>query len=372
MGYRETVFVLPGFPPAIVRGHHEGPMKPLLLQVSLVLVAVLAFGADASAEARGPLVVADVDADIDDISALAYLCQEHKLGRIELAAVTVTNAGVGFPGSAIQHVRCTLEACGLPDIPVAEGSREVANLAAPAMREGIESILSRVFDGCTQSTEPSAVSAPQLLADLLREHESVRVVTLGPVGNVAEALKLAPELERHVESVYAMGGALYVPGNMCCGLESQYDNTQELNIMADAASAQALIETLSPRKLFLVPLDATQDVPVTQEFAGRLDALRAGSVLATPELGLVSSILSQPEVRFGIGFGLLYWWDPLTVVAATRPGVVPFEPRSLEVVQDGPSLGRTMPSSQGTPVRVGFRANQGRFEKLFLDTLQGR
>jgi inosine-uridine nucleoside N-ribohydrolase len=347
-------------------------MKSLLLQAFMVLVAVLMPGADASAEARGPVLVADVDADLDDISALAYLCQEHKLGRIELAAVTVTNAGVGSPGSAIQHVRCTLEACGLPDLPVAEGSREVPNLVSPFMREGIKALLARVFDGCTQSTEPSAVSAPQLLADILREHESVRVVTLGPVGNVAEALKLAPELESHVEAVYVMGGALYVPGNLCCGLESQYDNTQELNIMADAASAQALIDTLSPRKVFLVPLDATQAVPVTQAFVSRLDASREGSEPATPELGLVSSILSQPEVRYGIGFGLLYWWDPLTVVAATRPGVVPFEPRPLEVVQDGPSLGRTMPSSQGTRVRVGLRANQARFEELFLDALQGR
>ncbi|MFL5353490.1 nucleoside hydrolase [Archangium sp.] len=338
----------------------------------MVLVAVLSSGAYASAEARRPVLVADVDADLDDISALAYLCQEHKLGRIELAAVTVTNAGAGSLGSAIQHVRCTLEACGLPDIPVAEGSREVTNLASPFMREGIKTLLSRVFEGCTQSDEPSAVSAPQLLADILREHESVRVVTLGPVGNVAEALELAPELESHVESVYLMGGAVHVPGNICCGLESQYDNTQEFNIMADAASAQALIATLNPRKVFLVPLDATQDVPVTQAFASRLDSLRVGSEPATPELGLVSSILSQPEVRYGIGFGLLYWWDPLTVVAATRPGVVPFEPRPLEVVQEGPSLGRTMPSSQGTRVRVGLRAHQARFEELFLDTLQGR
>jgi inosine-uridine nucleoside N-ribohydrolase len=189
---------------------------------------------------------------------------------------------------------------------------------------------------------------------------------------VAEALRLAPELESHVEAVYVMGGAVYVPGNMCCGLESQYDNTQELNIMADAASAQALIDTLGPRKVFLVPLDATRDVPVTQEFASRLDSSREGSAPATPEVGLVSFILSQPEVQYGIGIGQLYWWDPLTVVAATRPGVVPFEPRSLEVVQEGPSLGRTMPSSRGTPVRVGLRANQDRFEELFLDTLQGR
>jgi len=38
--------------------------------------------------------------DFDDAAALAYLSQEHKNGRIQLRAVTVTNSGVGLPGLA--------------------------------------------------------------------------------------------------------------------------------------------------------------------------------------------------------------------------------------------------------------------------------
>ncbi|WNG41072.1 nucleoside hydrolase [Archangium violaceum] len=347
-------------------------MTRILFRRSVALAALLALGACVSPEPRKPVLVADVDADIDDISALAYLCQEHKLGRIELAAVTVTNTGAGYPGKALQYVRCTLAACGLTDVPVADGSRTATNLFPEPMRDGVERILSRTFEGCTQSTEPAQQSAPRLLADIFGREDLVRVVTLGPVTNVTEALKLEPELESHVEAVYVMGGAVSVPGNICCGAESQYDNSQEFNIMGDAAAARGLIEALAPEKVFLVPLDATRAVPVTKTFASRLESSRVGNEPATAEVGLVSRILSNPEVQGGIEFEMLYWWDPLTVVSATRPGVVSFETRSLDVVQAGASLGRTKVSSEGRRVRVGTEANKALFEELFLDSLNGR
>ncbi|HEX8705157.1 MAG TPA: hypothetical protein VF815_40370, partial [Myxococcaceae bacterium] len=34
-----------------------------------------------------PIVITDVDSDFDDIVSLAYLCQEHQLRNIQLAAV---------------------------------------------------------------------------------------------------------------------------------------------------------------------------------------------------------------------------------------------------------------------------------------------
>ncbi len=341
-------------------------MRRSLFRSCVALVA-LALGACSSYTPRRPVVVADVDADIDDIAALAYLCQEHKLGRIELKAVTVTNKGAGLPGKGLKHVRCTLAACGLPDVVVADDSPSAESLFPAVMRDSLDGILSRTFETCTLGAESSLVRAPQVLTELLQKEDLVRVVTLGPLSNLAEALKHEPKLKDHIESVYVMGGAVEVPGNLCCGIQSQYDNTQEFNIFADAAAARTVLELLPPETVALVPLDATKAVPVTQAFAGKLASRRT-----TPEADLVSSILSDPNVQYGIGTGLLYWWDPLTVVAATRPAVVSFEVRSLEVVQEGLSSGRTKASSSGQRVRMGVQANQARFEELFLDSLNGR
>ena len=73
--------------------------------VGLVGLAVmpLAEGRTATAATAPVPVVFDADMDFDDAAALAYLSQEHKKGRIELRAVTVTNSGVGLPGFAIHN-----------------------------------------------------------------------------------------------------------------------------------------------------------------------------------------------------------------------------------------------------------------------------
>jgi flagellar biosynthetic protein FliP len=42
-------------------------------------------------------VIYDSDLDFDDASTLAYLCEEHKLGRIDMRAVTVANNSCGRP-----------------------------------------------------------------------------------------------------------------------------------------------------------------------------------------------------------------------------------------------------------------------------------
>ena len=79
---------------------------------------------DRACERPGPAppLIFDTDMDFDDAAALAYLCQQHKRGEIDLRAVTVTNNGAGVPGNAIRHARCILAECGLSHIPVADGS----------------------------------------------------------------------------------------------------------------------------------------------------------------------------------------------------------------------------------------------------------
>src|ERR1044072_1002197 len=94
-----------------------------MVLMSLAVVALRA--APAHADPRegnrdAPLFIIDTDMDNDDAAAIAYMCQKHLLGDIRLLGVTITNNGVGLPGKAIKHVRCLLEQCGLPGLPVAD------------------------------------------------------------------------------------------------------------------------------------------------------------------------------------------------------------------------------------------------------------
>ena len=135
-------------------------------------------------------VVYDSDLDFDDASTLAFLCQAHKQGRIELRAVTVVNNGIGTAGRSLTHARTILEKCGLPRVPVADGSPTGVNLAPPEARETFERVLTGALDDADRPNQPSSVTAAQLIAkSVLSSREPVTVLATGPLTNVATALR---------------------------------------------------------------------------------------------------------------------------------------------------------------------------------------
>lgn len=320
-------------------------------------------------------VVFDSDMDFDDTAALAYLCQQHKLGHIELRAVTVTNNGAGFPGEAIRHARCVLAECGI-DVPVADGSPVGTNSFSPALRFGVNQILNDTFASCTASTASSAIPASQLMADTI-QHSSrpVTILATGPLTNVASAITTlasrSPALPLvKIRRAVVMGGAVRVAGN--AEPSATADGSQEINIWADPASAQTVVERLTPARLTLIPLDATNHTPVTLAYLGRL-----ASDQSTPEAQYVSRLMSHPFIYFGVASGApLYWWDPVAAIAASSiaaEGVVDYEWIRIGVTQSGLQQGRTVEQSCGHDwVRVGVSADRSQFENVFIDGLNGR
>ena len=89
--------------------------------------------------------------------------------------------------------------------------------------------------------QPFAGDAVQLIAETAAEVNGLRVLTLGPLTNLADALGRHPDLVDQVESVYAMGGALFVPGNVQAGGPSD-NEVAEWNIYVDPTALQMVID----------------------------------------------------------------------------------------------------------------------------------
>jgi inosine-uridine nucleoside N-ribohydrolase len=111
--------------------------------------------------------------------------------------------------------------------------------------------------------EPSPLSALQLIAKVLMgSSDKVSVVAVGPLTNVAEALQAHAEIADKIDTIYVMGGAVEVNGNVG-GSGAGIDNRHaEWNIYVDPTAANIVFESGLP--MTLVPLDATKDVPVTR------------------------------------------------------------------------------------------------------------
>ncbi len=333
----------------------NGPVLATLT-VLAALTAVSAWPVSADAT-RAPVVIFDSDMDFDDAATLSYLAQEDKLGRIDLRAVTVVNNGAGLPGRAIRHARCLVERLGLEGVQIADGSNTAPNAFPSELRQTFDRVLESVMPGCTASEAPSRTPAPNLIKRTLADEPDARLVVTGPLSNVAAA---SPAAARRVTS---MGGAVRVGGGLCCGTPPEFDGSQEFNYWIDPVASRAVLQG-SARPVRLVPLDATNNVPITADF---VDRLRSNA--HTTAAQIVLGIVTHPEVAPFIAAGQLYWWDPLAAMSAIHRGIVDFDLGRLDVVPEGPSAGRTFLSQTGRPTWFGTAANAAAFEQRFIDTL---
>jgi pyrimidine-specific ribonucleoside hydrolase len=159
-----------------------------------------------------------------------------------------------------------------------------------------------------------------------------------------------------------MGGAVDVAGNVGSTVDGG-NYFAEWNIYADPRAAAVVLASGAP--ITLVPLDATQNVPVTAEFVKKLKRDRG-----TPAAEFVYRVLCQKESD--VRSGSYYFWDPFAAAVATNEKLAVLEETALAVIEDEGQSGRIQVSDTGHPVQIATGADADGFEELFLNTLNGR
>lgn len=307
-------------------------------------------------------VVIDTDMAADDWLAILFL-----LGRPEVAvkAITVTGAGEAHCEPGVRNARALVALGGKPDIPVACG--RVTPLAGAhtfpdEWRDRVDDLLGIVLpEGPDQADPGSAVEL--LTTTLSTASDGVTLLTLGPLTNLAELLEESPTLADKIDALYIMGGAVEVDGNVGNSGVDIDNPYAEWNIYVDPQAAKVVLDSGVP--VTLVPLDATNDAPLTLDFVERL-AADAG----TPQAQFVAEVME--ELRGLIEFGY-YFWDPLAAAILVDGNLTTFESADLTVVVDeGRESGRIIPADDGVLDRYATSAELERLEQLLIDTLNGR
>ena len=220
------------------------------------------------------------------------------------------------------------------EIPVGAGRAtplEGNNAIPDPWREVSDGFWGMTLPQATAATEP--VPAAELIAGTVsRSTQPVVLFVSGTHTNLAEALRLDPDIAGQIRDVYIMGGSLYQPGNIKSDWPEIDNSTAEWNIWADPLAAHEVFASGLP--LHLVPLDATNRVTWTQADApGWAASGSAEGALAGDLLEWMLSAWSAREV---------YIWDLVAAVSTTDPALCPETPLSVEVViAPGPEQGRT-------------------------------
>ncbi|MCU0260259.1 MAG: nucleoside hydrolase [Ilumatobacteraceae bacterium] len=291
-------------------------------------------------------VVLDYSTTPSDVGALLYLATHPD---VDLRAVTLPGTGEADCEPGTRTTRAILAAIGRDDVPVGctdEGPIEGDRDWPLEWRERANR-----FPGVTLPTVPAAapLDAHALLADTLDESdESVTIVAVGPLTNVAQVLAARPELEAAIDRVVVMGGAVDTAGNV------EGAPTAEWNLHVDPEAARRVLA--SGIDVTLVPLDATDLVPWTPALAAQVAAL------TTPAGALVAEMVSSLESLDG-----LFLWDELTAVVAVRPDLATAEDRTLVVDDDG----ATIDDPGGASVRVVTSVDADAATVAWLTVLNG-
>lgn len=187
----------------------------------------------------------DCDTGVDDAVAIALLLASPEINLVGIGCVS----GNIDAASAARNTLDLLALAGRTDVPVAIGEHDYLSEPFPGgvpVIHGENGIGGVVLD--PSPVGPIDESAAQMLIRLAHEnHGRLRVIAVGPLTNLARALRIDPTIAPLVESVTIMGGAALAAGNL--------SPVAEANIGHDPEAAAIVFSALWP--IVLVPLDVT-------------------------------------------------------------------------------------------------------------------
>lgn len=193
-------------------------------------------------------IIIDCDPGIDDTLALLYALKHPDL---EVVAITIV-AGNCPTELGVKNAFTSLELLNRLDIPIYKGAD------APLKRDYVSAQETHGIDGLgendfelkhTPCVQPE--SAEQFLADYFKTAQDTSIIALGPLTNIAKALKINPNLGKHCHRFVSMGGNFKSHGN--CSPVAEY------NYWCDPHAAQIVFEQLGCH-IEMVGLDVTRHI----------------------------------------------------------------------------------------------------------------
>jgi len=281
------------------------------LAVVIAFLFSMQLSAAQSPQARVPVIV-DSDMGTDDWLALAYIAQSPKF---EMLGITIAGNGLAPCPYAAFNAQYLLELTKTK-VPVSCSNPWPMNGYASypkSWREGSITMLGE--NPVVSNPKQSQEDAPRLLVRLLEQaKEPVEIIAIGAMTNIAIVLQTYPKLKSKIKRITSMGGAVGVPGNLRVhGFTENHPNVKaEWNYYIDPVAAKSVFDSGVP--MLLVPLDATNQAPLTPNFIERVRNARKTSVQSFV-LRTIDRIASTNST------GEYYHWDPLAAVVASDPGL---------------------------------------------------
>lgn len=249
-------------------------------------------------------VIFDTDPGQDD--AVAILALLGARNQIDLLALTTVAGNVGLELTS-RNARVVCEWAQRPDVPVYAGCerpllRPLVTAEAVHGKTGLDGVPIHEPDMPLQSRH-----AVDFIVDTLRTApaDTITLCPVGPLTNIALALRKAPDIAPRIKEIVLMGGSYFAGGNVT--------PAAEFNIFVDPEAAAVVLGSGAP--LVMLPLDVTHQVCASAPRLARIRSLpnRCGPLAAD----ILTSYERHDVQRFGRHGAPLH--DPCVVAYLLQP-----------------------------------------------------
>lgn len=303
-------------------------------------------------------IIIDTDPGVDD--ALTFLLALAS-PEIQLEALTTTQGNVTVE-KATRNALSVLELGHASHIPVARGSELplVQPLSATATVHGESGI------GNARLLKPKARPVSQHAVDylidcVLANPNEISIFPIGPLTNIAIAIRKEPRFARAVRELVIMGGAILEHGNIT--------PQAEFNIYVDPHAAHIVFHAGIP--ITLIPLDVTHKCLLLQPHLDRL------MQIPSPISRFIRDAMEvYLQYSFDLGYAGSALHDPLTLATVIAPELLTLKEYYVDVdISGGVSMGKTFadilnPSNKPANMKVAMNVRGEDFVELFLQRME--
>ncbi|PRQ46009.1 putative inosine nucleosidase [Rosa chinensis] len=272
-------------------------------------------------------IIIDTDPGIDDAMAIFVAL---KSPEVEVIGLTTIYGNV-YTTLATRNALHLLEFAGRTDIPVAEGSHvtitQGTKLRIADFVHGTDGLGNQNFP--PPNGKPIEQSAAAFLVEQANLYPGkVTVVALGPLTNIALAIKLDPAFAKNIGQIVLLGGAFAVNGNV--------NPAAEANIFGDPDAADMVFT--SGADVLAVGLNVTHQVVLTD--ADRDKLTKSNGKFAQYLCKILDVYFSYHHDAYSTKG--VYLHDPTALLAAVNPSLLTYTEGVVRVQTSGITRGLTI------------------------------
>jgi purine nucleosidase len=252
-------------------------------------------------------LIIDTDAGIDDAIALMIALSRPDVHVLGISTVTGNVAVDQVTNNVLKildHMRKDILVYKGAPLPIVSKPIPVSDLMGV---DGLGNAYDDLpFTGRTASSEPGALALIRLVHEAKTKGDFT-LVALGPLTNLALAIRIDPTFARNVPRLVIMGGAMHAQGNITA--------SAEFNFYADPEAATIVFEA-GFSDLWVLPWEtAVKYLHLWDDYEAMSNLGTANSEFYRMITAHISSILKE-----GMGLPGMPLPDPLAMAVALNPG----------------------------------------------------